>query len=84
MASPLPTGKQSVNLSGPVRVSRIRRDPPPPEKGSRAKVRERDERDRVNAAIGIAAFAMALLIILIGLGNVAGWSPGQYTLTFAT
>jgi hypothetical protein len=78
MASPLPTRKQSVNLTAPVRVSRIRRDPPPPAK--KVSARERDERDVRSGMIGVLAFALAIAVILFALGSVAGWSPGQYTI----
>ena len=79
MASPLPTNKKTVDLATPVpRVSRIRRDPPPPVKQvSTAEVRERDAWTLV---IGIVTFALALSIILIGVSNVSGWSPRQYTI----
>ena len=80
MASPLKTGKQTVNLAVPggVRVSRIRRDPPP--KLKEISIEERNERDRRNAAIGIAAFTMALMIILLAVSSWAGWTPAQYIL----
>ena len=79
MASPLSTNKKTVDLATPVpRVSRIRRDPPPPVKQvSTAEVRERDAWVIV---IGIVTFALALSIILIGVSNVSGWSPRQYTI----
>ena len=79
MASPLPTNKKTVDLATPVpRVSRIRRDPPPPvKKVSTADIKEREARTIV---IGIGIFALALFIILIGFSNIAGWSPRQYTI----
>ena len=80
MASPLRTGKQSVNLTAPVRVSRIRRDPPPPVKA--ISDHDRRERDKRIAIIGIVAIAVALFIILLAVGSVIGWSPRQYTLRF--
>src|SRR4029453_9323424 len=55
MARPLSTGKQPVNLATPeVRVSKIRRDPPP--KLKEIVIRDRDDHNRRMAAIGIAAF----------------------------
>ena len=51
MAAPLKTGKQTVNLaSSGVKVSRIRRDPPP-----KVKVKEvdPDEVDRNDVVIGV-------------------------------
>lgn len=65
--------KQSVNLaSGPVRVSRIRRDPPPVAKKA-ADERQRDP-DRSEAQIvilGILNFEIALFIIILGFSNYA-------------
>lgn len=80
MASPLKTSKQTVNLAVPggVRVSRIRRDPPP--KLKEITIEERNERDRRNAVIGIAAFTIALMIILWGVASYTGHSPREYIL----
>ena len=79
MASPLRTGKQSVNLASPgAPGSRIRRDPPPAVK--EIVVRDRDERDKRIVVIGVASFAIALFIITIGFSSVIGWSPSQYTI----
>ena len=78
MSTPSKPGKQSVNLaSGGVRVSRIRRDPPPV-------VKEKDyvspdERDRWVVIVGVVVFALALGVITLAAGSYAGWSPGQYT-----
>lgn len=90
MASPLPTGKQSVSLasaslsgsnslrgSTAVRGSKIRRDPPPPVK--KVSAADIEERDAWTVVIGIVTFALALVVIVIGVSNVAGWSPRQYT-----
>jgi hypothetical protein len=78
MASPH-TSKKTVDMAAPmVRVSRIRRDPPPPVKVLRAyEIKERDAR---NAVIGVVTVALALFVILIGFNNAAGWSPSQYTI----
>jgi hypothetical protein len=81
MASPLRAGKQSVDLSAPSRVSRIRRDPPPAAR--KVALHDRNERDRRNGVIGIIAFALAILVITVGLGSAAGWSPSQYSITLA-
>jgi hypothetical protein len=81
MASPLKTGKQSVNLAaGEVRPSRIRRDPPPVVK--ELVVRDRNERDRHDVVIGILAFALAIFVIMLAFASYAGWSPRQYTIHF--
>ena len=79
MASPHQPGKKSVDLATPaVRVSRIRRDPPPPVKVvSAVEIKDRDSRTIV---IGVLLMALALFIVMIGLSNAAGWSPSQYTI----
>ena len=80
MASPLKTGKQSVNLASPdVRVSRIRRDPPPAAKEK--VVLPPGERDRWDVVIGVLAFALAFCIIFLAFVSYSGWSPRQYTVT---
>jgi hypothetical protein len=79
MASPLKTGKQSVNLAaGEVRVSKIRRDPPRQVK--ELVVRDPPERDTRMVVIGVVTFAIALFVILIGFSSIYGWSPTQYTI----
>jgi hypothetical protein len=79
MASPLSTGKKSVNLAaGEVRVSKIRRDPPP--KVKEIPVRAADERDRQDVAIGIAAFALAIFVIMLAVAAYTGHSPREYIL----
>ena len=77
MASPLNTGKQSVDLASQgVRVSKIRRDPPPVVR--KTVVPDRDEVDRRAAAIGIVAVALALAVIIVGLASYNGWSPSEH------
>jgi len=80
MASPLPGKKKSVNLAteGP-RVSRIRRDPPPPEKLK--EVRHPDVVNRSAVVIGVLVFALAIVVILIAFSIFTGlgWTPRQYT-----
>ena len=76
MASPLPTGKQTVDLAAPVRVSRIRRDPPPVVKMSA--IRTARERDKAAMIAGIVLFAVALVVAVLGLSGVSSWSPSQY------
>ena len=77
MASSLKSGKKSVNLASPaVRVSKIRRDPPP-------KVVEKevdlDVVDRRDVVIGVLAFALAIFVITLAFGRYSGWSPREYT-----
>ena len=78
MASPLKTGKQSVDLAAPgARVSKIRREPPP--KGLKEiPVRDRDEMDRWMVGVGVIVFALAIMVVLIGLSSMIGWSPADY------
>ena len=80
MASPLQTGKQSVNLaaSSGVRVSRIRRDPPPAVK-EKAVVHP-EERDQWVVIVGICAFALAIFTLVLAFGSYSAWSPRAYTI----
>jgi hypothetical protein len=78
MVSPLHTAKQVVDMaSGEVRVSRIRRDPPPVLKA--VKPVDHDERDARVVVIGILTFALAIFVIVMAFSSYAGWSPGNYT-----
>ena len=77
MAAPLETGKKSVNLAGGVRVSRIRRDPPPIAK--KIVEPDPDERNMRAAVIGVIAFALAIFIVTVAFSSGIGWSPSQYT-----
>ena len=78
MASPLKSAKPTINLAAKgVRVSKIRRDPPP--KVKQLSIEDRDDRDRRMAAVGIIAFALAILVIVLAFGSWSGWSPSQYT-----
>ena len=76
MAAPLKSGKQSVKLGAPVRVSRIRRDPPPIQK----KIIERDpdERDTRVVAIGVVVFALAIFVLTSAFSAYQAWSPADY------
>jgi len=78
MASPLPTGKKTVNLAsdGP-RVSKIRRDPPPPEKPK--ELRHPDVIDRTTVAVGVLVFALTIFVIILAVSSYNGWTPKQYT-----
>lgn len=79
MAKPLQTGKQSVNLAtSEVRVSKIRRDPPPVVK--QLEVRDPRELERRDVIIGVLAFALAIFVIILAFGSYWGWSPREYTI----
>ena len=79
MASPLPTRKQAVDLGSTApRVSKIRRDPPAPEKPKSLRIP--DEQNRADAVIGVLAFALALVVIVFAFGSYSGWSLEQYTI----
>ena len=93
MASPLPTGKQTVSLASPgllratavrgsnsVTGSRIRRDPPPLAKD--IAVPDPDQRDTRTVVLGILTFTLALVIIMIGVASYSGWSPRDYVAHF--
>ena len=68
--------KPTVDMAAPVvRVSRIRRDPPPKVKEvSAADIREREAWVTV---VGIGSFALALFVVAMGLSNAAGRSPSE-------
>ena len=89
MASPLPTGKQTVSLASPglsgsksvrgsnsVTGSRIRRDPPPLAKD--IAVPDPDQRDTRTVVLGILTFTLALVVIMIGVASYSGWTPRDY------
>ena len=79
MASPFQSSKKAVDMAAPVvRVSRIRRDPPPKVKEiSEAEIKERYARTVV---IGVVAFALALFVILFGVSHVSGWSMSSHVI----
>ena len=78
MASPLASGKQTVNLASKgVPGSRIRRDPPP--KVKEIVVRDPKERDRRDVLIGILVFTLALFVIMLAFSAWSGWTPRSYT-----
>ncbi len=78
MASPLQSGKKSVNLASPVRGSRIRRDPPPPAK--KIELRDPEDIEARTVLIGIISFALAIVIITIGISSNYGWQPAEYNI----
>jgi len=80
MARPHPTAKQSVSLApSAVRVSRIRRDPPPAAKLEKIVI-DPEERDQWTVVVGVVTFALAIFVIVVGFGSYSGWSPSQYTI----
>ena len=79
MASPLHSAKSTVDLAaGGVRVSRIRRNPPPPP--AKEPVLDREDREKLSATLGVLAIALALVAIIAGIGIYAGWSPREVQL----
>ena len=70
MASPLKSGKQSVNMAAPVRPSRIRRDPPPVVK--KTVVRDPEVHETRMVVLGVIAFAAAIFIITLGFSAYQG------------
>jgi len=79
MASPLSTAKKSVNLAaGEVRVSKIRRDPPPKLKA--VPVRDAEDNERQDVLIGVVAFALAIFVIMLAFAAWSGWTPRTYIL----
>ena len=79
MASPLKTGKQSVNLaSAAPRVSKIRRDPPPAVK--ELVVRDPEERDQWEVIVGVLTFALAMFVIIFAFASYSGWSPSKHAI----
>lgn len=81
MAAPLPTKKTTVDLGkgGVRRVSRIRREPPPPPAKplTQAEIRQREA---WTIAIGITAIALALFVVSFSLGKLSRWEPQPITI----
>jgi hypothetical protein len=84
MAAPLPTAKKTVDLAASrgVRVSRIRRDPPPTVKEKVITRAELRRREAWMLAIGITAMAIALFVVLIAISRWAGWSLTDYEIVW--
>ena len=77
MASPLASGKQSVSLApNGVRVSKIRRDPPPVVK--EIAVADPDRRDARTVVLGLLTLTLILIVIAVGVSSALGWSPRDY------
>jgi hypothetical protein len=69
--------------SGP-RVSRIRRDPPPPAAKERAVDFDPEEREQWAVIIGIATFGLAIFAIVLAFGSYSDWSPANYRVELNT
>ena len=84
MAAPLPTAKKTVDLAASrgVRVSRIRRDPPPTVKEKTITRAELRRREAWMVAIGITAMTVALFVVLIAISRWAGWSLTDYEIVW--
>ena len=71
MTKPLKPGKHTVELNGPARPSRIRRDPPPRPGGAAGTDQKlqwnSSEREIWLAIIGIVAFALAINAVVVGI-----------------
>ncbi|WP_114227691.1 MULTISPECIES: hypothetical protein [Sphingomonas] len=82
MAAPLPTAKKSVDLaaSGGVRMSRVRRDPPPVQKEKTLTRAELREREAWALGLGIGAVTVAIFVLLVAFSRWAGWSLSDYVI----
>jgi hypothetical protein len=79
MAQPLHSRKQSVDMAaaGP-RVSRIRRDPPPP--AAKETLVDLEESDQTIVVVGVLAFALAIFFLVVAFGVYSAWTPSEYTI----
>jgi hypothetical protein len=84
MAAPLPTAKKTVDLAATrgMRVSRIRRDPPPVVKEKTFTRAELRQREAWMMAVGITAMAVALFVVLVAVSRWAGWSMTDYEIVW--
>ena len=78
MASPLQTGKKSVNLTAAPRGSRIRRDPPPVAK--KVEIRDPEERETRMVVIGIVSFALAIAIVIVAFSAYQGEPDDEHVI----
>lgn len=70
MSSQKPVRKSSVELAaGAPRPSRIRRDPPPPEKPKTLRTYPTTERETWIVIIGVLLFGIAITIITLGISD---------------
>ena len=83
MASPLASGKPSVDLARTaVPGSRIRRDPVPIEK--ELVIADIEGRDARMVIIGVAVFALAIVVASLGLMAAGGWTAKDYVVHVET
>jgi hypothetical protein len=74
------SSKQTVDLSrAPAKVSRIRRDPPPPPARKVMPSELRASEAKV-IVVGLTVFGLAIAILLFQAARWAGWSPADYTI----
>jgi hypothetical protein len=80
----LPTAKKTVDLAASrgVRVSRVRRDPPPKVKEKTITKAELRQREAWMMAIGITAMSLALFVVLVAVSRWAGWSLTEYEIVW--
>ena len=70
MSSQKPLRKSSVGLAADVpRPSRIRRDPPPPDKPKSLRAYPTTEKETWIVIIGVLLFGIAITIITLGLSD---------------
>ncbi|HET7709840.1 MAG TPA: hypothetical protein VFK50_09965 [Sphingomicrobium sp.] len=71
MSKPQPTPRSSAAALAPAgpRPSRIRRDPPPPEKPKSLRAYPTTERESWVVVIGVLLFALAIFVISLGVSE---------------
>ena len=83
MASPLASGKPSVDLARTaVPGSRIRRDPVPAQQ--ELVVTDPEGRDTWMVFIGVVTFALAIVVASLGLMAAGGWTAKDYVVHVET
>ena len=76
MAAPLNSAKKTVDLAAGPRVSRIRRNPPPPP--AKEPMLDREDREKLSVTFGVLGIAIALVVAIVAVGAYAGWTPRDY------
>ncbi|HEX6219230.1 MAG TPA: hypothetical protein VFZ35_08160 [Sphingomicrobium sp.] len=70
MNKPTARAKNKVEMARPEpRPSRIRRDPPPPEKPRQLRTYGSSEREQWIVVIGVILFALAIVVITLGVSE---------------